>query len=64
MSGIHEYYEPEELAGKPCITITNLPPRERIGIDSCGMLILAVHQKNGLHLLMVDSHIPAGAKLY
>ena len=67
LSGIHEYYEPEELAGKTCIAITNLPPRPMMGIDSCGMLISAVHHENGeekLHLLMVDPHIPAGAKLY
>ena len=67
LSGIHEYYEPEELGGKTCIAITNLPPRPMMGIDSCGMLISAVHHENGeerLHLLMVDSHIPAGAKLY
>ena len=66
LSGIHEYYEPEELVGKTCIAITNLPPRA-MGIDSCGMLISAVHHENGeekLHLLMVDPHIPAGAKLY
>ena len=65
--GIHEYYEPEELVGKTCIAITNLPPRAMMGIDSCGMLISAVHHENGeekLHLLMVDPHIPAGAKLY
>ena len=67
LSGIHEYYEPEELIGKTCIAITNLPPRAMMGIDSCGMLISAVHHENGeekLHLLMVDPHIPAGAKLY
>ena len=67
LSGIHEYYEPEELVGKTCIAITNLPPRAMMGIDSCGMLISAVHHENGeekLHLLMVDPHIPAGAKLY
>ena len=67
LSGIHEYYEPEELVGKTCIAITNLPPRPMMGIDSCGMLIPAVHHENGeekLHLLMVDPHIPAGAKLY
>ena len=66
LSGIHEYYEPEELVGKTCIAITNLPPRPMMGIDSCGMLISAVHHENGeekLHLLMVDPHIPAGAKL-
>ena len=67
LSGIHEYYEPEELVGKTCIAITNLPPRAMMGIDSCGMFISAVHHENGeekLHLLMVDPHIPAGAKLY
>ena len=67
LSGIHEYYEPEELVGKTLIAITNLPPRAMMGIDSCGMLISAVHHENGeekLHLLMVDPHIPAGAKLY
>lgn len=67
LSGIHEYYEPEELVGKTCIAITNLPPRAMMGIDSCGMLISAVHHENDeekLHLLMVDPHIPAGAKLY
>ena len=67
LSGIHEYYEPEELVGKTCIAISNLPPRTMMGIDSCGMLISAVHHENGeekLHLLMVDPHIPAGAKLY
>ena len=67
LSGIHDYYEPEELVGKTCIAITNLPPRPMMGIDSCGMLISAVHHENGeekLHLLMVDPHIPAGAKFY
>ena len=67
LSGIHDYYEPEELVGKTCIAITNLPPRKMMGIDSCGMLISAVHHEEGeerLHLLMVDDHIPAGAKLY
>ena len=67
LSGIHEYYEPEELIGKTLIAITNLPPRKMMGIDSCGMIISAVHQEEGrerLHLLMVDDHIPAGAKLY
>ena len=67
LSGIHAYYEPEELVGKTCIAITNLPPRQMMGIDSCGMLISAVHHEEGeerLHLLMVDDHIPAGAKLY
>ena len=67
LSGIHEYYEPEELIGKTAIAIVNLPPRTMMGIDSCGMLISAVHEEEGvekLHLLMVDEHIPAGAKLY
>ena len=67
LSGIHEYYEPEELIGKTCIAITNLPPRKMMGIDSCGMLISAVHEEDGhegLNLLMVDDRIPAGAKLY
>lgn len=67
LSGIHEYYEPEELIGKTCIAITNLPPRPMMGIDSCGMLISAVHEVDGhegLNLLMVDDRIPAGAKLY
>ncbi|MGI6012540.1 MAG: lysine--tRNA ligase [Ruminococcus sp.] len=67
LSGIHEYYEPEELIGKTCIAIVNLPPRKMMGIDSCGMLISAVHEedgKEGLNLLMVDARIPAGAKLY
>jgi len=67
LSGIHEYYEPEELVGKTLIAITNLPPRNMMGIDSCGMLISAVHNEEGnekLHLLMVDDEIPAGAKLY
>ena len=67
LSGIHAYYEPEELVGKTCIAILNLPPRPMMGIESCGMLISAVHEENGeekLHLLMVDPHIPAGAKLY
>ncbi|MFR3919243.1 MAG: lysine--tRNA ligase [Hominenteromicrobium sp.] len=67
LSGIHEYYEPEELVGKTCIAITNLPPRAMMGIDSCGMLLSAIHEEEGeekLHLLMVDDHIPAGAKLY
>ena len=67
LSGIHEYYEPEELVGKTCIAITNLPPRPMMGIDSCGMLISAVHkegEEEKLHLLMVDPSIPAGAKLY
>ena len=67
LSGIHAYYEPEELVGKTLIVITNLPPRAMMGIDSCGMLLSAVHEEEGeekLHLLMVDDHIPAGAKLY
>lgn len=67
LSGIHAYYEPEELVGKTCLAITNLPPRAMMGIDSCGMLISAVHHENGeerLHLLMLDPHIPAGAKMY
>ena len=67
LSGIHSYYEPEELVGKTCVAITNLPPRKMMGIDSCGMLLSAVHSEEGeekLHLLMVDPHIPAGAKLY
>ena len=67
LSGIHAYYDPEELVGKTCIAITNLPPRQMMGMDSCGMLISAVHHEEGkekLHLLMVDDHIPAGAKLY
>ena len=67
LSGIHAYYEPEQLVGKTCVAITNLPPRKMMGIDSCGMLLSAVHQENGeekLHLLMVDKRIPAGAKLY
>jgi methionine--tRNA ligase beta chain len=67
LSGIHTYYEPEELIGKTLIAITNLPPRAMMGIDSCGMLLSAVHKENDeekLHLLMVDPHIPAGAKLY
>ena len=67
LSGIHEYYEPEELVGKTCVAITNLPPRKMMGIDSEGMLISAVHEEDGhkgLTLLMLDSRIPAGAKLY
>ena len=67
LSGIHEYYEPEELVGKTCIAIVNLPPRKMMGIDSEGMLISAVHEEDGqeaLNLLMVDDRIPAGAKLY
>ena len=66
LSGIHEYYEPEELVGKTCIAITNLPPRPMMGIDSCGMLISAVHEHDGkeqLHLLMLDDNIPAGFRL-
>ena len=67
LSGIHDYYEPEELIGKTCVAIVNLPPRPMMGIDSCGMLISAVHKENGeegLNLLMLDDKIPAGAKLY
>ena len=67
LSGIHAFYEPEELIGKTCIAIVNLPPRNMMGIDSCGMLLSAIHEEEGeekLHLLMVDNHIPAGAKLY
>ncbi len=67
LSGIHEYYEPEELVGKTLIAITNLPPRAMMGIDSCGMLLSTIHEEEGeekLHILMVDDHIPAGAKLY
>ena len=67
LSGIHAYYEPEDLVGKTCIAITNLPPRAMMGIDSCGMLISAVHKEGDeeiLHLLMVDPAIPAGAKMY
>ena len=67
LSGIHAYYEPEELIGKTLVAITNLPPRTMMGIDSCGMLLSAVHTEENeekLHLLMVDAHIPAGAKLY
>ncbi len=67
LSGIHAYYEPEDLVGKTVVAILNLPPRSMMGIDSCGMLISAVHNENGeerLHLLMVDDSIPAGAKLY
>lgn len=66
LSGIHEYYEPEELVGKTCIAITNLPPRKMMGVDSCGMLISAVYEydgREGMNLLMVDDQIPAGAKL-
>ena len=65
--GNNAYYEPEELVGKTLIAITNLPPRAMMGIDSCGMLLSAIHEEEGeekLHLLMVDDHIPAGAKLY
>ena len=65
LSGIHAYYEPEELIGKTCIAIVNLPPRPMMGIESCGMLLSAVHkegEEEKLHLLMVDPHIPAGAK--
>ena len=67
LSGIHSFYEPEELVGKTLIAIVNLPPRAMMGIDSCGMLLSAIHEEEGeekLHLLMVDPHIPAGAKLY
>ena len=67
LSGIHEYYEPEELVGKTCLAITNLPPRKMMGIDSCGMLISAIHHEEGeekLHLIMLDDAIPAGAKMY
>lgn len=67
LSGIHAFYEPEELVGKTLIAIVNLPPRAMMGIDSCGMLLSAIHEEEGeekLHLLMVDDHIPAGAKLY
>ena len=67
LSGIHAYYEPEELVGKTVVAILNLPPRKMMGIDSCGMLISAIHTEDGeqkLHLLMIDDNIPAGAKLY
>ena len=67
LSGIHGFYEPEQLIGKTCVAIVNLPPRPMMGIESCGMLLSAVHQENGeekLHLLQLDPHIPAGAKLY
>ena len=67
LSGIHTFYEPEELVGKTLIAITNLPPRAMMGIESCGMLLSAIHEEEGeekLHLLMLDNHIPAGAKLY
>ncbi len=67
LSGIHAFYEPEQLIGKTCVAITNLPPRPMMGIESCGMLLSALHKENGeerLNLLMLDPHIPAGAKLY
>ena len=67
LSGIHAYYEPEQLIGKTCVAITNLPPCPMMGLESCGMLLSAVHKENGeekLNLLMLDPHIPAGAKLY
>ena len=67
LSGIHEFYEPEQLVGKTCLAITNLPPRKMMGIDSCGMMISALHKEEGeerLNLLMLDPHIPAGAKMY
>ena len=67
LSGIHAYYEPEDLVGKTCIAIVNLPPRKMMGVDSCGMLLSAIHEEEGeerLNLLMVDPSIPAGAKLY
>ena len=67
LSGIHGFYEPEQLVGKTCVAITNLPPRPMMGIESCGMLLSAIHQENGeerLNLLQLDPHIPAGAKLY
>ena len=67
LSGIHDYYEPEELVGKTLLAITNLPPRKMMGIDSCGMLISAIHEENGeegLNLIQLDPHIPAGAKMY
>lgn len=67
LSGIHAYYEPEELVGKTLIAIVNLPPRSMMGVDSCGMLLSAIHEEEGeekLNLLIVDNHIPAGAKLY
>ena len=67
LSGIHAYYEPEQLVGKTCVAIVNLPPRKMMGIDSCGMLLSAVHkegEEERLNLLMLDPHIPAGAKLY
>ena len=67
LSGIHAFYEPEQLIGKTCVAITHLPPRPMMGIESCGMLLSAIHKENGeerLNLLMLDPHIPAGAKLY
>jgi len=67
LSGIHAYYEPEQLLGKTLVAITNLPPRAMMGLESCGMLLSALHKENGeerLNLLMLDPHIPAGAKLY
>ena len=67
LSGIHAFYEPEQLIGKTCVAIVNLPPRPMMGFESCGMLLSAVHTENGeerLHLLQLDPHIPAGAKLY
>ena len=67
LSGIHAFYEPEQLIGKTCVAIVNLPPRPMMGIESCGMLLSAIHEENGeerLHLLQLDPHIPAGAKLY
>ena len=67
LSGIHAFYEPEELVGKTLLAITNLPPRPMMGIDFCGMLISAIHKEEGeekLHLLMLDNHIPAGAKMH
>ena len=67
LSGIHAFYEPEQLIGKTCVAIVNLPPRPMMGLESCGMLLSALHKENGeerLNLLMVDPHIPAGAKLY
>ena len=67
LSGIHAYYEPEQLIGKTCVAITNLPPRPMMGLESCGMMLSALHKENGeerLNLLMLDPHIPAGAKLY
>ena len=67
LSGIHAFYEPEQLIGKTCVAITNLPPRPMMGLESCGMMLSALHKENGeerLNLLMLDPHIPAGAKLY